>query len=147
MLHLRPSLLITDAYNVHHNPDTRRTRDEKLMTNILQTLRNGGNVLVIIVIGFTSSDLEKALLLHLPKTHKFHLRLLYILVSGVSVTPCHNKCFNFNFVRFRRYASTLPEESWSSLTWSIRYNSQQNFINLKSLKKFITIILQQKRLL
>ncbi len=60
-----------------------------------------------------------------------------IFVSGVSVTPCHNKCFNFNFVRFRRYASTLPEESWSSLTWSIRYNSQQNFINLKSLKTFI----------
>lgn len=44
----RPSLLITDAYNVNHNPDTRRTRDEKLMTNILQTLRNGGNVLVCV---------------------------------------------------------------------------------------------------
>jgi hypothetical protein len=45
----RPSLLITDAYNVHHNPETRRTRDEKLMTNILQTLRNGGNALVRIL--------------------------------------------------------------------------------------------------
>ncbi|XP_031632233.1 probable cleavage and polyadenylation specificity factor subunit 2 [Contarinia nasturtii] len=44
----RPSLLITDAYNANYNQARRRARDEKLMTNILQTLRNGGNVMVTI---------------------------------------------------------------------------------------------------
>ncbi|XP_008555333.3 probable cleavage and polyadenylation specificity factor subunit 2 [Microplitis demolitor] len=42
----RPSLLITDAFNASYQQARRRTRDEKLMTNILQTLRGGGNVLV-----------------------------------------------------------------------------------------------------
>ncbi|KAK0084884.1 hypothetical protein PV326_006112, partial [Microctonus aethiopoides] len=42
----RPSLLITDAFNASYQQSRRRTRDEKLMTNILQTLRGGGNVLV-----------------------------------------------------------------------------------------------------
>lgn len=42
----RPSLLITDAFNATYQQARRRTRDEKLMTNILQTLRGGGNVLV-----------------------------------------------------------------------------------------------------
>lgn len=42
----RPSLLITDAYNARYQQARRRARDEKLMTNILQTLRNNGNVLV-----------------------------------------------------------------------------------------------------
>uniref|UniRef100_A0A2R5LLA6 Cleavage and polyadenylation specificity factor subunit 2 n=2 Tax=Ornithodoros turicata TaxID=34597 RepID=A0A2R5LLA6_9ACAR len=42
----RPSLLITDAFNATYTQARRRTRDEQLMTNILQTLRNGGNVLV-----------------------------------------------------------------------------------------------------
>ncbi|XP_011305603.1 probable cleavage and polyadenylation specificity factor subunit 2 [Fopius arisanus] len=42
----RPSLLITDAFNASYQQARRRTRDEKLMTNILQTLRAGGNVLV-----------------------------------------------------------------------------------------------------
>ncbi|XP_067012309.1 probable cleavage and polyadenylation specificity factor subunit 2 [Anabrus simplex] len=42
----RPSLLITDCYNSTYQQARRRARDEKLMTNILQTLRNNGNVLV-----------------------------------------------------------------------------------------------------
>ncbi|XP_014210156.1 probable cleavage and polyadenylation specificity factor subunit 2 [Copidosoma floridanum] len=42
----RPSLLITDSFNATYQQARRRTRDEKLMTNILQTLRGGGNVLV-----------------------------------------------------------------------------------------------------
>ncbi|XP_008555336.3 probable cleavage and polyadenylation specificity factor subunit 2 [Microplitis demolitor] len=42
----RPSLLITDAFNASYQQARRRTRDEKLMTNILQTLRRGGNVLI-----------------------------------------------------------------------------------------------------
>uniref|UniRef100_A0A6V7ING6 Cleavage and polyadenylation specificity factor subunit 2 n=1 Tax=Bracon brevicornis TaxID=1563983 RepID=A0A6V7ING6_9HYME len=42
----RPSLLITDAFNASYQQARRRTRDEKLMTNILQALRGGGNVLV-----------------------------------------------------------------------------------------------------
>lgn len=45
---LRPSLLITDAFNAIYNQARRRLRDEQLMTNILQTLRNGGNVLVAV---------------------------------------------------------------------------------------------------
>uniref|UniRef100_T1J0U4 Cleavage and polyadenylation specificity factor subunit 2 n=1 Tax=Strigamia maritima TaxID=126957 RepID=T1J0U4_STRMM len=44
----RPSLLITDAFNTNYNQSRRRQRDEQLMTNILQTLRNGGNVLVAV---------------------------------------------------------------------------------------------------
>lgn len=44
----RPSLLITDAYNANYTQARRRARDEKLMTNILQTLRNNGNVLVAV---------------------------------------------------------------------------------------------------
>ncbi|XP_022244623.1 cleavage and polyadenylation specificity factor subunit 2-like isoform X2 [Limulus polyphemus] len=44
----RPSLLITDAYNAAYNQARRRQRDEQLMTNILQTLRNSGNVLIAV---------------------------------------------------------------------------------------------------
>lgn len=44
----RPSLFITDAFNATYQQARRRTRDEKLMTNILQTLRNNGNVLVAV---------------------------------------------------------------------------------------------------
>lgn len=44
----RPSLLITDAYNANYNQARRRFRDEQLLTNILQTLRNGGNVLIAV---------------------------------------------------------------------------------------------------
>jgi hypothetical protein len=44
----RPSLLITDAYNAAYVQPKRRQRDEQLMTNILSTLRNGGNVLVAV---------------------------------------------------------------------------------------------------
>lgn len=44
----RPSLLITDAFNTLYQQPRRRSRDEKLMTNILQTLRGGGNVLVAV---------------------------------------------------------------------------------------------------
>ncbi|GIY28510.1 cleavage and polyadenylation specificity factor subunit 2 [Caerostris extrusa] len=42
----RPSLLITDSYNAMYTQPRRRLRDEQLMTNVLQTLRNGGNVLI-----------------------------------------------------------------------------------------------------
>ena len=44
----RPSLFITDAFNATYQQARRRTRDEKFMTNILQTLRNNGNVLVAV---------------------------------------------------------------------------------------------------
>ncbi|KAF2897395.1 hypothetical protein ILUMI_08780 [Ignelater luminosus] len=44
----RPSLLIVDAFNATYQQARRRARDEKLMTNILQTLRNNGNVLVAV---------------------------------------------------------------------------------------------------
>ncbi|XP_059082157.1 cleavage and polyadenylation specificity factor subunit 2-like [Tigriopus californicus] len=44
----RPSLLITDAFNASYKQVRRRDRDEKLMTSILQTLRNKGNVLVCV---------------------------------------------------------------------------------------------------
>jgi len=44
----RPSLLITDAFNSTYNQQRRRLRDEQLMTNILATLRNSGNVLVCV---------------------------------------------------------------------------------------------------
>jgi len=44
----RPSLLITDAFNATYTQQRRRLRDEQLMTNILTTLRGGGNVLVAV---------------------------------------------------------------------------------------------------
>jgi len=44
----RPSLLITDAFNATYTQQRRRLRDELLMTNILTTLRGGGNVLVAV---------------------------------------------------------------------------------------------------
>ncbi|XP_063222621.1 probable cleavage and polyadenylation specificity factor subunit 2 [Bacillus rossius redtenbacheri] len=44
----RPSLLITDTFNATYQQARRRTRDEKLMTNILQTLRGNGSVLIAV---------------------------------------------------------------------------------------------------
>uniref|UniRef100_A0A915IT43 Cleavage and polyadenylation specificity factor subunit 2 n=1 Tax=Romanomermis culicivorax TaxID=13658 RepID=A0A915IT43_ROMCU len=44
----RPNLLITDAFNADYNQSRRKNRDEQLLTNILQTVRNGGNVLIVI---------------------------------------------------------------------------------------------------
>ncbi|KAF8770815.1 Cleavage and polyadenylation specificity like protein [Argiope bruennichi] len=44
----RPSLLITDSYNATYVQPRRRLRDEQLMTNVLQTLRNSGNVLIAV---------------------------------------------------------------------------------------------------
>ncbi|XP_044746186.1 probable cleavage and polyadenylation specificity factor subunit 2 [Coccinella septempunctata] len=44
----RPSLLLIDAFNANYQQARRRARDEKLMTNILQTLRNNGNVLIAV---------------------------------------------------------------------------------------------------
>jgi cleavage and polyadenylation specificity factor subunit 2 len=44
----RPSLLICDSYNAKYQQARRRARDEKLMTNILQTLRSNGNVLIAV---------------------------------------------------------------------------------------------------
>lgn len=44
----RPSLLICDSFNAKYQQARRRARDEKLMTNILQTLRSNGNVLVAV---------------------------------------------------------------------------------------------------
>lgn len=44
----RPSLLITDAFNANYVQERRRKRDEQLMTNILGTLRSGGNVLIAV---------------------------------------------------------------------------------------------------
>jgi len=44
----RPSLLITDAYNAKLKQMRRPVRDEALMTNILKTLRSGGNVLIAV---------------------------------------------------------------------------------------------------
>lgn len=44
----RPSLLICDSFNAKYQQARRRARDEKLMTNILQTLRSNGNVLIAV---------------------------------------------------------------------------------------------------
>ncbi|XP_072031108.1 cleavage and polyadenylation specificity factor subunit 2-like [Amphiura filiformis] len=42
----RPSVLITDSFNATYLQARRRARDEQLMTIILNTMRNDGNVLV-----------------------------------------------------------------------------------------------------
>ena len=52
----RPALLITDAFNATYQQTRRRVRDEQLMTNILTTLRNNGNVLVSVDTAGKSDD-------------------------------------------------------------------------------------------
>jgi len=42
----RPSLLITDAYNMGYTFEKKGVRDHKLITTALKTLRQGGNVLI-----------------------------------------------------------------------------------------------------
>ena len=44
----RPHLLITDAYNADYAHARRRLRDEQLMTHIIKTMRNDGNVLICV---------------------------------------------------------------------------------------------------
>lgn len=45
---VRPSLLITDCFNAAYRQERRKERDEQLMTNILSTVRQGGNVLIAV---------------------------------------------------------------------------------------------------
>lgn len=40
--------MIIDCFNGKYQQARRRARDEKLMTNILQTMRNNGNVLITV---------------------------------------------------------------------------------------------------
>lgn len=44
----RPNLLITDAYNALYNQPRRKQRDEQLVTKLLGTVRDGGDVMVVI---------------------------------------------------------------------------------------------------
>ncbi|KAK9409486.1 Cleavage and polyadenylation specificity factor subunit 2 [Crotalus adamanteus] len=44
----RPSLLITDSFNATYVQPRRKQRDEQLLTNILETLRGDGNVLIAV---------------------------------------------------------------------------------------------------
>ena len=42
----RPSLLITDAFNAMNHQGRMKERDQKFLSTILDTLRNGGNILI-----------------------------------------------------------------------------------------------------
>ncbi|XP_043930590.1 cleavage and polyadenylation specificity factor subunit 2 isoform X1 [Protopterus annectens] len=44
----RPSLLITDSFNAKYMQPRRKQRDEQLLTNVLETLRADGNVLIAV---------------------------------------------------------------------------------------------------
>lgn len=44
----RPNLLITDAYNALYNQPRRKQRDEQLVTKLLGTVRDGGDVMIVI---------------------------------------------------------------------------------------------------
>lgn len=44
----RPHLLITDSYNAMNTQARRKERDQALLTNILNTLRRGGNILIAV---------------------------------------------------------------------------------------------------
>uniref|UniRef100_A0A803JRS7 Cleavage and polyadenylation specificity factor subunit 2 n=1 Tax=Xenopus tropicalis TaxID=8364 RepID=A0A803JRS7_XENTR len=44
----RPSLLITDCFNATYVQPRRKQRDEQLLTNVLETLRGDGNVLIAV---------------------------------------------------------------------------------------------------
>uniref|UniRef100_A0A672SAD6 Cleavage and polyadenylation specificity factor subunit 2 n=1 Tax=Sinocyclocheilus grahami TaxID=75366 RepID=A0A672SAD6_SINGR len=44
----RPSLLITDSFNASYVQPRRKQRDEQLLTNVMETLRGDGNVLIAV---------------------------------------------------------------------------------------------------
>ncbi|KAF3850061.1 hypothetical protein F7725_019780 [Dissostichus mawsoni] len=44
----RPSLLITDSFNARYVQPRRKQRDELLLTNVMETLRGDGNVLIAV---------------------------------------------------------------------------------------------------
>ncbi|XP_017267215.1 cleavage and polyadenylation specificity factor subunit 2 [Kryptolebias marmoratus] len=44
----RPSLLITDSFNAAYVQPRRKQRDEQLLTNVMETLRGDGNVLIAV---------------------------------------------------------------------------------------------------
>ncbi|XP_027895378.1 cleavage and polyadenylation specificity factor subunit 2 [Xiphophorus couchianus] len=44
----RPSLLITDSFNAAYVQPRRKQRDEQLLTNVMETLRGNGNVLIAV---------------------------------------------------------------------------------------------------
>lgn len=44
----RPSLLITDSFNASYVQPRRKQRDEQLLTNVMETLRGDGNVLLAV---------------------------------------------------------------------------------------------------
>lgn len=47
----RPNLLITDAYNAIYNQQKRKQRDENLVSKLLSTVRDGGDVMIVIDTG------------------------------------------------------------------------------------------------
>lgn len=44
----RPNLLITDSFNAIYKQPSRKVRDELLVTKLLGTVRDGGDVMVVI---------------------------------------------------------------------------------------------------
>lgn len=44
----RPQLLITDAFSALHNQQKRKTRDESLVSKLITTLREGGDIMVVV---------------------------------------------------------------------------------------------------
>ncbi|VDK54435.1 unnamed protein product [Anisakis simplex] len=44
----RPNLMITDAFNAVYNQPRRKQRDEQLVTKLLGTVRDGGDVMIVI---------------------------------------------------------------------------------------------------
>uniref|UniRef100_A0A915AJI3 Cleavage and polyadenylation specificity factor subunit 2 n=2 Tax=Parascaris univalens TaxID=6257 RepID=A0A915AJI3_PARUN len=44
----RPNLMITDAFNALYNQPRRKQRDEQLVTKLLGTVRDGGDVMIVI---------------------------------------------------------------------------------------------------
>ncbi|KHJ48938.1 cleavage and polyadenylation specificity factor subunit 2 family protein [Trichuris suis] len=88
----RPSLLITDAFNMDFNQSRRKARDELLLTNIIQTLRNGGNCLIVVDTAGRVLELVQLLdqLWHNPEAGL----LVYALVMM--------NCVAFNVVEFAK---------------------------------------------
>lgn len=44
----RPNLLITDSFNAMYKQTSRKIRDEQLVTKLLGTVRDGGDVMIVI---------------------------------------------------------------------------------------------------
>ena len=108
----RPSLMITDAFNTLYNQPRRKNRDEQLINQLVSTMRDGGDCLV--VIDTAGRVLELA-----------HLLDQLWQNSDVGLTT-------YNLVMFSTVASSVIEAAKSQVEWmadKIQRDFEQGRVN------------------